>query len=66
MLANALKAKFDAALGGHRIQQANDLAIVGMVIGIGQLGLVSGPLSEGLLTQYATWRWCKHDLLTFE
>jgi MFS family permease len=66
MLANVPKAKYDAAPGGHRIQYANNLANIGMAMGIGQLGLASGPLFGGLLTQYATWRWCKHVVLSFE
>ncbi|KAH7313721.1 major facilitator superfamily domain-containing protein [Stachybotrys elegans] len=30
----------------------------GVMIGIGQMGLIMGPLIGGALTEYATWRWC--------
>ena len=33
--------------------------LMGLVLGLSQLGLVMGPLLGGALTEYTTWRWCE-------
>jgi len=33
-------------------------ALIGITMGVAQIGLVLGPLIGGALTEYANWRWC--------
>ncbi|KAF7534479.1 hypothetical protein G7054_g6169 [Neopestalotiopsis clavispora] len=30
----------------------------GLLLGVGQMGIICGPLVGGALTEYVTWRWC--------
>ncbi|KAL3447242.1 major facilitator superfamily domain-containing protein [Aspergillus insuetus] len=37
-------------------------ALIGIMMGLAQLGLVLGPLIGGVLTDKASWRWCKYHI----
>ena len=41
------------------LTMANWEALTGILMGITQLGSLSGPLIGGALTQHASWRWCR-------
>lgn len=34
------------------------IALLGVVMGVAAIGLLCGPVIGGLLTEYASWRWC--------
>lgn len=38
--------------------------VLGVNVGLGQVGLACGPLVGGALTEYASWRWCRHTFLS--
>ncbi|OJJ56203.1 hypothetical protein ASPSYDRAFT_34192 [Aspergillus sydowii CBS 593.65] len=44
--------------GAVPMHKRPDAALIGMLMGFTQLGLVIGPLVGGALTTYTTWRWC--------
>jgi MFS family permease len=37
-------------------------ALFGVMMSVSQIGVVAGPVIGGVLTQYASWRWCKYLL----
>jgi hypothetical protein len=39
--------------------------LVGIIIGVAQMGVVCGPLVGGALTEYSTWRWCFYINVSF-
>jgi MFS family permease len=40
----------------------HDTVLLGVLIGVAQIGVLIGPLIGGALTQYTSWRWCKFNV----
>ncbi|KAF6817717.1 MFS multidrug transporter [Colletotrichum plurivorum] len=43
---------------GNTVPLARRPLVIGIIIGLANMGLFTGPLVGGALTEYSTWRWC--------